>query len=561
MSFIFLATLVYKYGFSVSLGGWETTEYLEQLVWKVFLVINTLHLIFRFQEVRKNYRKLSWVLNLLLYLTLLPVAFFQSHAYLIIMLTLLSLVNLSNGLVRLLGKRTNPSLIFASSFLMLILVGTGMLLLPKSTYQGISVIDALFTSTSAVCVTGLSTVDVSQVFTPFGQFIILFLIQIGGLGVMTITSFFAIFFMGNSSLYNQLAVKDMLSTQSLNSLLSTLVYILMFTLGIEAIGAVWLYASVHGTLGMTMQEEVFFVIFHSISAFCNAGFSTLSGNLGNEQLMQGHNAFYLGISWLVILGGIGYPILVNFYETLVYEVKSLVNRYVLHRRFPRKVHLYNLNTRIAIGMTAILLLVGTLVILVAEWNNAFAGMPVIDKVVHAFFNSASPRTAGFNSVSLTDMGTQTLLVYVALMVIGGGTQSTAGGVKVNVFAVVLLNLRAVLRNVHRVTVCNREISSDSIRRANATLLFYLLVAFVSLFVMTILEPDLPMFALLFECVSALSTVGLSLDLSSQLGETSKLLVVILMFVGRVGLLTFVASLMKPRREKNFQYPSDQIIIN
>ena len=181
---------------------------------------------------------------------------------------------------------------------------THCLLLPRATYNGISWIDALFISTSATCVTGLVSVDVPSTFTMEGQIIIMLLIQIGGLGVMTITSFFAMFFMGNTSLYNQLAVGDMISTNSLNSLLSTLLYILGFTLAIEGIGMLLIWLDIHGTLGMTFYEELYFSVFHSISAFCNAGFSTLPGGMGNEMVMHNHNFLYIVLSLLIVFGGI-----------------------------------------------------------------------------------------------------------------------------------------------------------------------------------------------------------------------------------------------------------------
>lgn len=212
------------------------------------------------------------------------------------------LFSLSNGLVRLLGRRTNPSLILAASFLIIIMIGTGLLMLPRCTMNGISWVDSLFISTSAVCVTGLTSVDVASTFTPTGFVVIILLIQIGGLGVMTLTSFFAMFFMGNTSLYNQLVVRDMVSSNSLNSLLSTLVYILAFTLVIEGIGMLAIWGDIHGTMGMDLQEELAFSAFHAISAFCNAGFSTLPGNLGNPLVMTGHNPFFIYISLLIIWG-------------------------------------------------------------------------------------------------------------------------------------------------------------------------------------------------------------------------------------------------------------------
>lgn len=201
------------------------------------------------------------------------------------------------------------------------------------------------------------------------------------------------------------------------------------------------------------------------------------------------------------------------------------------------------------------------VIVVLEWNNAFAGMSPTDKWVQAFFNATCPRTAGFSSVGMTTFSMQTLLLMVILMMIGGGTQSTAGGVKVNVFAVVMLNLRAILIGADKVTIFNRELSHDSIRRSNATLILYLLVVFAGIFSLSLLEPQASIMALVFECTSALSTVGSSLDLTPTLGSDSKLIIIILMFVGRVGVLTLMSSIIKQKKITKYRYPSDNIIIN
>ena len=464
--------------------------------------------------------------------------------------------------MRLLGKRTNPSLILAVSFLAIIAVGTGLLLLPKCTIDGISWVDALFVSTSAVCVTGLSPVDVSTTFTTGGLIVIIFLIQIGGLGVMTLTSFFTMFFMGNTTLYNQLVVRDMVSSNSLNSLFSTLLYILTFTLVVEGIGMVAIWFSIQGTLGMNFEQEMAFAAFHSISAFCNAGFSTLSGNLGNPLLMSGHNSLYITVSVLVILGGIGFPILVNFKDIAAYHIthwRQRMQKTAVAR--VKQQHLYNLNTKIVLVVTSVLLLLGTVCIAAFEWNNSFAGMPVVDKWVHAFFNSACPRTAGFNSVDLSTFGVQTILIYMLLMWVGGAAQSTAGGIKVNAFAVVVLNLRATLLGSDRVEVFGRELSYGSIRRSNATVFFSLVILFAFLFMLSFLEPGISIMALAFECISALSTVGSSLGATSLLGDSSKLLVAVLMFIGRVGLLTVVMGIIKQKKHLKYHYPSGNIIIN
>lgn len=576
-SIAFLCALIYQYGFELTPETADKLNTLYKAVWIVFLADMSLHWLLEYADTRKKYRKLAWVLSILLYLTLVPVIFHRpedngsilmfweilhSRLYHVVVLSVLSLLQLSNGLVRLLGKRTNPSLILAVSFFIIILVGTGLLMLPRCTISGISWVDSLFISTSAVCVTGLTSVDLTTTFTTEGFIVILLLIQIGGLGVMTLTSFFALFFMGNTSLYNQLVVRDMVNSKSLGSLLSTLLYTLGFTLVIETMGMITIWLSIHGTMGMNLEEELAFAVFHSISAFCNAGFSTLPGNLGNPLMMNNHNSFYVLISILVILGGIGFPILVNLKEIIFYRLKRMT-QFLLrkHKVSVKSVQLYNLNTRIVVTMTFLLLAVGTLILLAFEWNHAFVGMSIAEKCTHAFFNAACPRTAGFSSVDFSLFGIQSILIYILLMWIGGGAQSTAGGIKVNAFAVVILNLAAVIRGSQRVEVHGRELAHDSIRRSNATVVMSLIILFVSIFLLSWLEPTLPLLSLTFEAVSALSTVGSSLNLTPLLQESSKLVIVVLMFVGRVGLITMMLGIVKQKKNTKYKYPSDNIIIN
>lgn len=568
--------VIYEHGFVLSNEISGKLEQLYQGVWVVFLVNVTLHLGLAYKETRKKYRTLTWILQVLLYLTLIPVIFLEpesgmlkylwlflhSREYCLILLLLLSLLQLASGIIRLLGRHTNPSLILASSFFLIICIGTGLLLLPRCTIDAISWVDALFVSTSAVCVTGLVPFDVATTFTPLGLLVIIVLIQIGGLGVMTLTCFFAMFFMGNTSLYNQVVVRDIVSSDSLSSLLSTMVYVLLFTLVIEAGGMLVLFLSIHGTMGMTFHQELAFAAFHSVSAFCNAGFSTLSGNLGNPLIMQGHNLLYITISVLIILGGIGFPILVNFKGILSYHLRRLFHFIRTGKKMRNRLrHLYNLNTKIVLIMTGLLLVVGTLVFALFEWNHAFAGMSVVDKWVQAFFNATCPRTAGFSSIGLTSFSMQSLLLMIVLMFIGGAAQSTAGGVKVNAFAVIILNLWAVLRGKERVEVFRRQLSTDSIQRSNATLIMYMIILFVGVFILSILEPEASLIALIFECTSALSTVGSSLDLTPALGDASKLLVSLLMFIGRVGVITILLGFIRSPKVVKYKYPSDNIIIN
>ncbi len=576
-SAIFVITIIFEYGFIVSAEEYAVIGMIYDAVLYLFILNSLAHILFDMKDTLREYGRLAWLMTGLLYLTTIPMLFavpdnnilrgvwelLDGGLYHTIVLTILAVLTLSDWVVKLLVRRVNPSFIFAFSFMVIILIGAGLLMLPRATYNGISFIDALFTSTSATCVTGLTSVDVTELFTPIGFTIIMILIQIGGLGVMTITSFFALFFMGNTSLCNQSLISEMVSSRSLNSLLSTLLHILGFTAVIELAGAAAIFMNIHSTMDMTLNEEIAFSVFHSISAFCNAGFSTLPGSLGNEMLMSGgHNMFYISISLLVILGGIGFPVLVNLYDWSRYFIQRL-HKYYIKRTFEveRQVHIYDINTRIAVTMTVGLIIFGTLLIGALEWNGAFANMPVFDRCVQSLFTAVSPRTAGFASVSMSSFTVQTILLMLFLMVIGGGAQSTAGGVKVNAFAVILLNIKSIICGSERVTIFNRTLSTDSVRRSNSTLVLYILFVFVALFMLSLFEPDTPLLTLLFEAISALSTVGSTLDITPQLGSDSKILLIVLMFIGRVGVLTLMASIVKQDRANSVEFTSGNIIIN
>ena len=419
--------------------------------------------------------------------------------------------------------------------------------------------EALFTATSAVCVTGLVVKDTGSYWSLAGQTIILVLIQIGGLGVVTVAASVSLLSGKKISLMQRSTLQDAISAPKVGGIVRLTRFILKGTFLIEAAGALLLLPVF---LWDYKGKGIWLSVFHSISAFCNAGFSTLSGNLGNSMVMTNHNWLFISVSFLIILGGIGFPILVNFKDIVLYHLRHFW-KFVRTRKLERhKVsHLYNLNTRIVLIMTFLLLVTGTLAIAAFEWNASFAGMPVADKWTQAFFNATCPRTAGFSSVDLASLSVQTLLVYLVLMWIGGGAQSTAGGVKVNAFAVVVLNLVAVLRGSERVEVFGRELSHDSIRRSNATVVMSLGVLFLFIFILSILEPQASLMALTFECVSALSTVGSSLNLTPNLCDASKLLVALLMFIGRVGLITLMLGIIKQKKNTKYRYPSDNIIIN
>ena len=573
---VLILAVVYEYGFVISEADSQMVSQIYHGVWLMFAILLLSHLLFRFDATRQEMNTISWIFFIIYMLTLIP-AFFhrpeegpllqfwllmKNPTYRLALSMICSLVSLAQAVNRLLSRRANPSLIGALSFLFIILVGTGLLLLPRCTYSGISWVDALFYSTSAVCVTGLSPMEITETFTHEGLGVLMLLIQIGGLGVMTFTSFFALFFMGNTSIYNRLMVRDMVSSNSLNSLLSVLLYILGFTLVIEVFGALAIWTDIHGTLGLSLAEEIRFSFFNSISAFCNAGFTTMPGGLSNPLIYHNHTPFFLYLSVLIILGGIGFPILVNFKDILFLYLKRLWTFIRYHHDRGRKVyHMYNINTRIVLIMTLALLIIPTICFALLEWSGALAGLSVKDKLIQAFFLSVCPRTAGFSPIDPMTWTSSTLLIYCLLMWIGGGSQSTAGGIKVNAFAVVLFNLWAILRGKDRVEVFRRELSPSSIQRSNATVLLSSGVLFVSVFLLNMLEPELTLKAVVVECVSALGTVGFSLNATPLLHDSGKMVIIPLMYFGRLGLITILLGVVKQQRTVNYHYPSGEIIIN
>ena len=502
--------------------------------WNMFLIER----IFRLLLTKRGHRKsafnfLGWSLNGLLALTLIPifVEFFNINDHIGVMkiidnrgfhlfiLFIISFIELSDAVITSLGRKTNPALMLAVSFLFIILVGSGLLLMPRCIQPG--------------------------------------------LGMMTITSFFALFFMGNTSIYNQMMVSDMVSSKSLASLWSTLLNIFGFTAILELAGAVLIFLNIHGTIGLDFWHELFFSVFHSVSAFCNAGFSNYPDGMSAPALLGGgHCWLYMIIALLIILGGIGYPVLVNL-RTAVERHANVIWKWINGRHYASLSipNLFDLNTKIVLRTTVILILTGTALLAYFEWDNTFAGMRIHEKLVQAFFNAVSPRTAGFISVNLNSMCIQAIFIYTILMWIGGASQSTAGGVKVNAFAVAYLNIRAIIHGSNRVEFAGRELSTDSIRRANAAVFTSVMVLAFFIFLVTLTDPDLPLKAIAFECVSAFATVGSSLGITSELQEGSKVLLIILMFLGRVGVVTMAQGLLKQYKNQNYKLPQDNITIS
>lgn len=577
----FIASLVCVTGLVVYFGFDHTAEDLKRLGrllrgCQIVFIVNVLYgLTLTLRQTLSQTKTIKWIVDAAVLLTLLPLAYprpehpwieviaqiLYSNRFLFTVLGAYSVVDISFGIIKVLGRRTNPSLILSASFLLFILIGSLLLMMPRCTYDGIGYADALFVSTSAVCITGLTSVDVPATFTPAGLLVLAILIQTGGLGVMTFTSFFALFFSGNTSIYSQLMIRDMIYSKTLSALLPTLLYIFGFTVAIEIAGAAAIFLSIHGTLGMPLEDEMIFAAFHSLSAFCNAGFSNVEGGLSNPLLLHSNQWIYVIVTLLVTAGGIGFPILMNFRQALAGRLKRAWC-WIRKRKTPRMpLHVYDLNTKIVLVTSACLTAVSTLLFLLFEYDNALEGMPVIDKLIQSWFNSSVPRSSGFSSVNPAGFLNITILMFLLLMWIGGASQSTAGGIKVNTFATMLLNLKAIILGKEHVTAWHRSIATPSIRRAHAVIALSILSLSAYAIVLVGLEPDLPPKALIYEAASALFTVGSSLGVTGHLSVASKTLLCTAMFLGRVGIISLLVGVVGTHNDPPYRLPSDNIIIN
>ncbi|AMM53045.1 hypothetical protein TH61_17630 [Rufibacter sp. DG15C] len=452
----------------------------------------------------------------------------------------------------------NPAQLFVLSFVFLIGIGTALLLLPQSTYKGITFIDALFTATSAVCVTGLVTVDPATVFTPSGKVIVLMLIQVGGLGIMTFASFFGIFFQG-STYKSSLFMKDWLSEDNLGQITRTLFKIVAFTLTVEAIGAILLFWCLKELPPTVLPERVSFSIFHSVSAFCNAGFSTLTLNL-YDPLVRYNYSLQMVLACLIVLGGLGFPVVFNFTRFLRYHVKRLMSTVVEKRSLDHKARILNINTLLVFITTLVLLVVGTVGFFMLEKENTLAEHSLTGKWVGAFFGAVTPRTAGFNTVNMAALGAPTILLYLLLMWIGASPASVGGGIKTTTFAIAVLNIINLAKGKDRVEVFRREIAQESVHKAFAVMLLSLLVIGVAVFLVTIFDPKLGLTAVAFECFSGFATAGLSVGITPILSTPSKAVLICTMFLGRVGTLTLLVGLFRKVKSLRYRYPKESIII-
>lgn len=439
--------------------------------------------------------------------------------------------------------RLKPVQILALGFAFVIFIGACLLSLPISSAAGVSTnfLDSLFTSTSAVCVTGLVTLDTGTYWSLFGQVIIMLLIEIGGLGFMSFATLIFLLLGKKITLKERLVMQEAMNSFSLQGIVKMARYILGFTFSVQAVGALLLSTQFIPDFGF--KKGLFYGVFHSISGFCNAGFD-LMGNFNSVTAYSGNAVVILTLSALIVIGGLGFCVWIEVYN------------YRANRKL-------SLNSKIVLLMTAILIVGGTILMFLFEMKNpaTLQGRPASEQFLSATFAAISPRTAGFNSIPLADMTLAGKFLTIVLMFIGGSSGSTAGGLKVTTTGILIIAVISVIKGREDAEIFKKRLPKELVYKAFAIFAISLILVISVTMVLSIVESQASLEYLLFEATSAYGTVGLTLGLTPQLGVVGKIIISLTMYAGRVGPMTLALALGK-RGSRNvaIKYPEDKIMV-
>lgn len=577
-SIIMMGTLIYYYGFPISeaeksnITSWVKASF----VFYIFSYI--VRILYSFEV--KSFLKKNWLEGVLFiiliingvsdYLFNFPIVhsffdYIEAHNFddyynVFLQIYLLTVVGLE--LYSASGKfqkiKINPAVIFIGIFILLILAGAGALCLPEMTTKPGSMrfLDALFTSTSATCVTGLVVQDTSTFFTFKGHLVLLTLIKIGGMNILAFGMFFAFVSKFGISLKQHDVIEDFINNNSINNTNNLLVRILLISVVIELAGAFGLFFTLPEYEGMnTVGQRIFHSLFHSISAFNNAGISLYSNSF-YEAHVQSSYITHLILAGLIFLGALGF--------TTILELIS-PNEMRDRLRLPwKKMHI---SSRIAIKSSFHLIIFGTVMFLWLEWDNTTLNqLDTIEKIITSFFQSVTARTAGFNTTDFSQLGLPIILVFLLLMFIGGSSSSTAGGIKTSTFTLLMVAAWSTIRGKRNTELFQKNLSYSLLEKAFSILLFSLACLLISVFLLSITESasladgSIRFIDIVFEEVSAFSTVGLSTGITSKLSDGGRLIIIFSMFVGRIGTLTLAFALSKAIISKDYKYPDAHMMV-
>ncbi len=444
--------------------------------------------------------------------------------------------------------------LLVTSFLALVLLGTILLSFPVAypDKKPIPLIDRIFTATSATCVTGLIVVDTGKDFSLFGQIIILTLIQVGGLGFMTFSSLLILLIAGKISLKEKIIIRESLSRYNISGIAELIKYVVIFTFTMELLATGLLYLFWKKYIP-SPDKRFYYCLFHSISAFCNAGFSLFPDSLTR---FGTDIKTVLVITGLIITGGLGFFVTYELRCLILTKLNS-IQKIIKFKPGYKPLHI-SLHSKIVLIGTFILILTGLVFFILLEWNNTLYGESFGNKLLLSYFQSVTPRTAGFNTVDISKISLPTALVLIGLMFIGGAPGSTAGGTKITTGVVLFLTIKSFLKGEKDVTVFFRKINEQTVRRAIVIYLFGINLLLVSTFLILLFEGSKFTFLeVLFETTSAFGTVGLSRGITPMLSTPSKIIIILLMLTGRIGPLTIALSIFE-KEEKRYKFIEEEV---
>jgi len=448
-----------------------------------------------------------------------------------------------------------PASTFIFSFILLISFGTGMLMLPQMTVgiQGANFLDALFTSTSASCVTGLIIVDTATYFTHKGHLVLLFLMQFGGIGIVSFVAFFAMFLQNTTGIKQRASVQEFMDSESVSSAQNLLKEVIKTTLLVELISATAIFFTWGNHVQFdSLYDKLFYSIFHAVSAFCNAGFSLFSNGL-YEIPLRNSLLLHMVIALTIITGSLGFS-----------AIQDLFSPSALKERLVKPWKDWKLSTKIAVHSSFVLVLIGLIVIFLVERLNpkTLQNLSPLQALIASFFQSVTTRTAGFNTIDFSAITDPTLIFMIFLMFIGASSGSTGGGIKTSTFVIITASAFAAIKGKSRVDIGKKNISNELIFRAFSIFIFAASFNLFMIFVLSITESEkgFDLIDLVFEQVSAFATVGVSTGVTASLTVAGKYLIIFSMFLGRIGTLTLALALSSRVDVKSYKYPSAHLMV-
>ncbi|MDA8895098.1 ATPase [Flavobacteriales bacterium] len=568
---LILSLLIYQFGFNPNLTvkAWILIAIKASFVF--YIVKYLTNLLYSYKPTR--FIKDSWFEGLLLLLILIngvtfltsnesllnwlgrQLEFYQLENFYILFLQsyffILVGIELGKASTHLTLLKMSPPKMLISSFIFLILIGTGLLMMPEMTSQieYMPFFDALFTSISASCVTGLIVVDTATYFTQKGHTVLMLLIQLGGLNIISFATLLALFSKKGIGIKHQTILQDNFSSESLLSGKGLLGKIFLFSFFMEFIGMIALYFTWNPvTNAPLLEDQFFFSLFHSVSAFNNAGFSLFSNGLQNH-VVQNAYSMHLILAALIFFGAVGFPVIDDVFN---------INR--IKKSFQSSLYKLKLSTRISLYTTFVLLVFGTLMFYFLEQQNTLNGMTIQGQLITSFFQSITARTAGFNTVDFSVIGTPMLLIFIFLMFIGASPGSTGGGIKTSTFTLIIYSALNTIRGKKRIEIEKRTISPELLHKAFSIFLFATSTIFIAIFILSISDGEKGILPIAFEVVSAFSTVGLSAGITANLSFTGKVVIMVCMFVGRIGTLTLAFALSSKMKSHNYKYPKAHLSV-